>query len=60
QLYRALPARSFGMPVTAGIFYTVGLVFCSLRKIKYFHAVGDVLMLFASIYLFFSFLHFFA
>ena len=54
QLYQVLSTGSFSLLIVAGIFYTIGLVFCSVRKIKFFYAVGNLIMLLASVYLFFS------
>lgn len=53
-LYTVLSVQSFRMLVLAGIFYLFGLVFYSLRKIKYMHFVGNCIMLIGSIYMFFS------
>lgn len=53
-LYTVLSPMSFRMLVLAGIFYLVGLIFYSLRKIKYMHFVGNCIMLVGSIYMFFS------
>lgn len=53
-LYQTVPAPTFHFLLAAGIFYTIGLAFFSVRKLKYFHATGNVIMLAASIYLFFS------
>lgn len=55
QVYHAITPTSFGMLITAGVVYTIGLIFCSLRKVKFMHAIGDLILLTASVYLFFSF-----
>jgi hemolysin III len=53
-LYEVLTAQSFKMLVLSGAFYLVGLIFYSLRKVKYMHVIGNIFMLAGSIYLFFS------
>ncbi|MGP1458845.1 MAG: PAQR family membrane homeostasis protein TrhA [Treponema sp.] len=55
-LYQTLSVRSFRLLIAAGIFYTIGLAFFSMRKVKFFHAIGNTVMLLASVYLFFSLL----
>ncbi len=55
NLYHAIRKESFAMLIACGIFYTVGLVFCSIRKVKFMHAIGDLIVLVASVYLFFSY-----
>lgn len=54
QLYQVLSTSSFSLLIVSGIFYTIGLVFCSARKVKFFYAIGNLIMLLASVYLFFS------
>ena len=53
-LNQTIQARSFHLLIASGVFYTVGLAFFSVRKVKYCRAAGNVLMLIASVYLFFS------
>ena len=55
QVYHAVTPASFRMLIISGIVFTAGLVFCSLRKVKFMHAIGDLILLIASIFLFFSF-----
>ena len=55
RLYYDVSIASFGFLITTGVFYTVGLTFCSLRKVKFMHAFGDLILLIGSITLFFSF-----
>ncbi len=55
SIYHAITKGSFAMLIACGVFYTIGLVFCSLRKVKFMHAIGDLIVLVASIYLFFSY-----
>lgn len=55
NLYHTIRKESFAMLIACGVFYTVGLVFCSIRKVKFMHAIGDLIVLAASVYLFFSY-----
>ena len=55
QVYHAVTPASFRMLIIYGIVFTIGLVFCTLRKVKFMHAIGDLILLIASIFLFFSF-----
>ncbi len=55
QLYRVISVTSFSMLITSGIFFTIGLLFAEIRKVKYMHAIGNLIILSASVYLFFSF-----
>ncbi|MBR1639178.1 MAG: hemolysin III family protein [Treponema sp.] len=54
RLYTTLPTQSFTMLILGGAFYLIGLVFYSLRKVAYMHLIGNILMLFGSVYIFFS------
>lgn len=54
NLYLILSAKSFLMLILGGIFYLVGVVFYNLRKIKFMHTIGNLIMLFGSIYIFFA------
>ena len=54
RLYTTLPARSFAMLVLGGVFYMIGIIFYSLRKVAYMHLIANILMLFGSVYIFFS------
>ena len=51
---QGLPAKSFTMLVLGGVFYLVGLVFYNLKKIRYMHFIANLIMLFGSVYIFFS------
>ncbi|MBR5646286.1 MAG: hemolysin III family protein [Treponema sp.] len=53
-LYDVLSKTSFAMLMTAAGFYILGIVFYSLKKIKWMHMIGNIIMLCGSIYLFFS------
>ena len=55
RLYHAITPKSFGMLVTSGVLFTTGLVFCSIRKVKFLHAIGDLIILSASVFMFYSF-----
>lgn len=48
-LYQSLSANSFGTLAGAGALFIIALVFYLLRKAKWMHFVGNVLMLFASV-----------
>ena len=54
RLYTSLPTISFTMLLLGGLFYLVGLIFYSLRKVAYMHLIANILMLFGSVYIFFS------
>lgn len=54
QLHEALASRSFAMLITASVCYAAAIAFYSLRKIRYAHAVSNLVALVAGIYLFFS------
>lgn len=53
-LMQVLSTSSFTMLILAAVFYIVGLVFYNLRKIKYMHMLGNIIMLIGSVYMFFS------
>ena len=55
QLYHVISVKSFSMLIASGIIFTAGLIFASLRKIKYMHSIGNLVILVASVVLFFSF-----
>ncbi len=55
RLYHAITPQSFRMLVASGLLFTAGLVFCSIRKVKFIHAIGNLIVLFASVMMFFSF-----
>ena len=54
QLIQVLSTTSFAMLICAAAFYILGLIFYNLKKVKYMHFVGNVLMLIANVYMFFS------
>ncbi|MCR4733939.1 MAG: hemolysin III family protein [Treponema sp.] len=55
-LYRGqgLPKQSFTMLIFGGVFYLVGILFYNLKKIRYMHFISNLIMLFGSVYIFFS------
>lgn len=59
QVYHAITPTSFKFLIISGITLTIGLIFCNIRKVKFFHAIGDLIVLAGSIYLFFSFFYIF-
>lgn len=54
SLFEVLSTKSFSMLIFGGIFYFIGIVFYNLRKVKFMHLVGNIVMLMGSIYIFFS------
>ena len=54
NLFEVLSTKSFSRLVGGGVFYIVGIIFYNLRKVKYMHMVGNIVMLLGSIYIFFS------
>ena len=54
NLYQVLSPKSFSMLIIGAVFYVVGIVFYNLRKIKYMHLIGNVIMLLGSVYIFLS------
>lgn len=54
NLYQVLSPKSFSMLIIGAVFYVVGIVFYNLRKIKYMHFIGNVIMLLGSVYIFLS------
>ena len=53
-LYDVLSTECFAMLMCAAGFYIAGFIFYNLKKVKFMHFVGNLFMLIASIYLFFS------
>lgn len=48
NLYNALSPASFQLLIIGGLFYIAGVVFYSLRKIRFMHSVGNSIWLVAS------------
>ena len=53
-LFEVLSAKSFSMLVLGALFYLIGLIFYNLKKIKFMHLLSNIIMLFGSVYIFFS------
>lgn len=53
-LFDVLSRVSFSMLILAAVFYIIGIIFYNLRKVKYMHLVGNIMMLAGSVYMFFS------
>lgn len=54
NLFEVLSMKSFGMLISAAVCFVLGILFYSLKKIKFMHFVANILLLAGSIYLFFS------
>lgn len=54
NLFEVLSTKSFSMLVLGGVFYIIGIVFYNLKKVKYMHMIGNIIMLLGSVYIFFS------
>ena len=54
NLISVLTKQSFSLLVLGGVIYIYGIVHYNLKKIKYMHLVGNIIMLMGSIYIFFS------
>lgn len=54
NLFEVLSSKSFSMLVCGAAFYLVGIIFYNLKKIKLMHLFGNIVMLFGSVYIFFS------
>ena len=54
NLFEVLSAKSFSMLICGAAFYLAGIVFYNLKKIKFMHLLGNIIMLFGSVYIFFS------
>lgn len=53
-LYDVLSTKCFSMLMLGAAFYVVGIIFYNLRKVKFMHLIGNIIMLVGSIYIFFS------
>lgn len=53
-LFNVLSPKSFGMLICGAVFYIIGIVFYNLRKVKYMHMIGNIVILLGSVYIFFS------
>lgn len=54
SLFEVLSTISFSMLALAAAFYLIGIIFYTMKKVKYMHFVGNLFMLAGSIYMFFS------
>lgn len=54
SLFEVLSGKSFSMLAFGAAFYLVGIIFYNLQKIKYMHLISNIIMLFGSVYIFFS------
>ncbi len=54
SLFEVLSPKSFSMLVLGAVFYLIGIIFYNLKKIKYMHLLSNIIMLFGSVYIFFS------
>lgn len=54
NLFEVLSSKSFSMLVLGAVFYLVGIIFYNLKKIKFMHLFSNIIMLFGSVYIFFS------
>ena len=53
-LFHVLSPTSFSMLILGAVFYIVGIIFYNLRKVKFMHMIGNIIMLLGSVYIFFS------
>ena len=53
-LFEVLSAKSFSMLVLGAVFYLIGIIFYNFKKIKFMHLLSNIIMLFGSVYIFFS------
>lgn len=54
NLFEVLSAKSFSMLVLGAVFYLIGIIFYNLKKVKFMHLLSNIIMLFGSVYIFFS------
>ena len=54
NLFEVLSPKSFSMLILGAVFYLVGIIFYNLKKIKFMHLLSNIIMLFGSVYIFFS------
>jgi hemolysin III len=54
NLFEVLSPKSFNMLVLGAAFYLLGIIFYNLKKIKFMHLLSNIIMLFGSVYIFFS------
>lgn len=54
NLFEVLTPKSFAMLMCGGAFYIPGIIFYNLKKVKYMHLIGNIIMLIGSTYIFLS------
>lgn len=52
ELYQVLPPKSFSFLIISGITYTAGCALSLVTKVRFAHAIGDLVMLVGSVYFF--------
>ena len=52
----SIPQISLIFLLTGGVFYTVGVIFYAIKKIKYFHSIWHLFTIAGSIFHYFSIL----
>ena len=57
-LLSAMDAFSLWFLVLGGVFYTVGVIFYAIKKIKYFHSVWHIFTVAGSVFQYFAILHY--
>lgn len=53
-LMNSMPFISFALLVAGGVFYTIGVIFYSIKKVKYFHSVWHIFTVIGSALHYFS------
>ena len=54
NLFEVLSPKSFSMLALGAAFYLIGIIFYNLKKVKFMHLFSNIIMLFGSVYIFFS------
>ena len=54
RLMSSMPFISFALLVAGGIFYTIGVIFYAIKKVKYFHSVWHIFTVIGSALHYFS------
>lgn len=54
NLFDALKLAKFSLLISSGVIYLIGVIFYSLKKVKFMHLIGNCVMLAGSINIFFS------
>ena len=53
-LMNSMPFISFALLVAGGVFYTIGVIFYAIKKVKYFHSVWHIFTVIGSALHYFS------